>query len=169
MRLSAAIGSLIIVVPAIAQTGVPAAATAAPAVTRPALISNVDVAPGDSNLVRAAKLSVAARLRSGTSSAFVINNHTLMRAYGSTGGVPAGPSGRSAPGETIAPVDPASNRAALMKQRDTLTRDLQHARVESDEVYGDNIDEDLAAKRMSEIPKQLEKIDKKLNPPQPHE
>jgi hypothetical protein len=170
MRVSALVVSLLAVLPAAAQTTATAPAPAAPFPGKPALITNVAPSAGDSNLVRAAKLAVAARMRNAAPSTFVINNTTLIHVARSGPPPPAPPrysSAPSAPSPAAAPAPTGTNQADLTRKREELTQQLNQARVQSDEVYADSMDEELAQKRMQEIPQQIEQLDRKLNAPPP--
>jgi hypothetical protein len=155
----------LIAVPCLAQTADSSSAL-------PVLISDTNVVPGDSRLVAAAKTVVAARMRSQTHAA-VLDNRQVAGSTGvisqSSGRPIAGLSGSS---PNAAPVsrpkaDPSYARAVEQKRQNL--KNEQHVMAEEhDQPYGGDIPEDRTVQRMTEIPKEIDRLPT-VPPPPPHE
>lgn len=155
--------------------------TAAPPSGRtiPALLSSTVPSSQDSRLVLAAKRTVALRQQSRRGSGWVIDNAFVQQARGGSFSVRSG-TGAATAGSSTAPavasndagssfgtqnvpadvkirtsanngVDPA----AEARRQEALAREMTRMRQESEQPYGDNVDEDLVDKRLSEIPKEM--------------
>ncbi|HUJ14079.1 MAG TPA: hypothetical protein VL284_09860 [Thermoanaerobaculia bacterium] len=141
-----------------------------------ALLSDTHLRAGDSDLVRAAKISVAARLALGLHSSTLIDNDTLRLLSGhlSTSSSPAYlPDSASYP-QAAAPAPPEYNgpspaqRAQIQQRIDNLQREQAIMAHESEQPWSDEIDEDRVEQRMTQIPQELNQAQQQLNPqPQP--
>lgn len=158
----------LIVSTAVLAIALPAAAQSTSTPPRPALISDTIVRVEDSPLVRAAKIAVASRL-GGTST--VIDYNYMRRTLGhisETTGPATMPfvGGGKATAEhssSFAAVPPPVDRAAVQQKIDNLRQEQQRMHAETLEPYGGDVDEDYAERRMSEIPKEINKLE---SPPQ---
>jgi hypothetical protein len=147
------------------------AADAPPPSGTSALISDVTVNPNDSPLVRAAKMAVASRAQMTIHSAVVIDNASLRSIGGhisqASGEVAAFPSA-SAPirpdQPTPAGVSPA-DRTRIQSRINDLRREQGVMAEEADQPYGGLVNEDLANKRLTEIPGQINRLQNQLTPP----
>lgn len=162
-----------------AQTAAPAS-TPAPAVMKPTLISDLEIRSDDSALVRAAKTTVAARMRDASRSTGVLINDSYVR--NATGGriseahssapLPSfnGPStAQQGGGPTLnnMPNVAGVNRAAVERQQQQLRQEQGRAYQESMQPWGGDIGEDRATQRLTQIPGEMQQNQKKLNPPHP--
>jgi hypothetical protein len=131
----------------------------------PALLHDFAERPGDSPLVRAAKQSLALR-RNGRSSGWVVNDTMVRHLHGEY--VPA-TSQRAAPevpAVSAATQDPV-DRQAIARKIQAARQEMLRMAQESDEPYGGDISEDRVQQRMSQLPGEIDTLNKQLNPPPP--
>jgi hypothetical protein len=145
---------------------------------KPSLITDTAISNNDSALVRAAKTTVAARMRdAGRSTGVVINDayikaHQGGRISESSGGA-ALPTYSSAPltsqnnatSAINAPNVASVNRAAVEAENQRLRQEQARAGAEMDEPYGGNngMEEDRAEQRSTQIPQQINRNSQQLN------
>jgi hypothetical protein len=127
----------------------------------PALITSSTPVTGDSALVRAAKAAVARRMRE---TAPVIDTSSMKK----TGGHYS----QSTSTNTMVPVSspavnqvgpgspppPAVDRAATEKKIEALKQEERRMHEQDLEPFGGDVEEDLVAKRIDEIPKEVKKL-----------
>lgn len=142
---------------------------------RPSLISDVSITGNDSELVRAAKKTVAARMRDASRSSGVLINDSYIREHQagristSSGGaaLPAALADQTKAASAInIPNIPSVNRAAVERENQRLRDEQARAAAEMDEPYGGNatgMEEDRAEQRSTQIPKQIQKNNEQLN------
>ena len=148
----------------------PAVATS----SRPSLISNVSLANNDSELVRAAKTAVAARMRDASRSTGVLINDAYIRTHQagrmSESSSPLRPLPEVATQTSATVVNPPQaqdNRAAVAQKRQALRQEQARAASEMDEPYGgNNMEEDRANQRMTQIPREMQQNEQQVNPPE---
>jgi hypothetical protein len=136
---------------------------------RPPLTSTTLVQAGDSPMVRAAKRAVAARQPGGMRIMIdnnVVGQGRMYQANEPTAALPIyRPTVPDLPEASPAP--PAGPSAAEVKQKvEALKNEQARTFADSDDQYGNEIDEDLAEKRMSEIPQQIQTLQTPLQTPQ---
>ena len=144
--------------------------------TQPALIANVKIQPGDSDLVRAAKMTVASRINS-HQKAVVIDESYMRRVNGGRLSAPTGPAALPASTEarslktaqvTVTPAaQPTVYRAAVERKIDSLKQEQQRMAAEGDEPYGGDVEEGRSEQRMTQIPGEIEKAQQTIQPPTP--
>ncbi|MBV8517448.1 MAG: hypothetical protein JO197_08610 [Acidobacteria bacterium] len=146
-----------------------APAPAADATTAPPLTSSTVVQAGDSPMVSAAKRAVAAR--HGSRDRIMVDNNVVGRGHMFQANEPTAalpiyrPTDPDLPEASPAP--PTGPSAAEIREKVTTLQNEQ-ARTfdDSDDQYGNEIDEDLAEKRMTEIPQQIQTLQTPLVTPQ---
>jgi hypothetical protein len=138
---------------------------------RPLLIPTVALSPGDSALVRTAKLSVAAR----HGAIAVINDETIAHSNGR--GVVSFASGtlepiRSAsapPALNNAPAGPASapsqDRSKVVERQKALADEHARMREEAEQPYGGVVEEDKVNQRLNQIPQEQQQLQPQPPPP----
>jgi hypothetical protein len=140
------------------------AADTPPATRHSALISDVVVLPGDSPLVRAAKISAARRAQMTVHSAKVIDNSSLITTGGhlSIGTIAPPPSVRSAydaplPVDPTTPANGGEQRAAAEKEKarvEALRQEQAYMASQEQEPYSEILD-DHVTKRLEQIPNEI--------------
>jgi hypothetical protein len=155
----------------IAVLAVALSAAAQPTSTpqRPALVSDTTVRADDSPLVRAAKIAVASRLGGSIVIDYVYMRRTTGHISEATGPalMPVNVGGAKTAAEhssTFAAQSQPVDRAAVQQKIEALRQEQQRMHAETDEPYGGDVNEDQAERRMSEIPKEINKLQ---NPPPP--
>jgi hypothetical protein len=167
------ISCFLIAAPSFAQTTVTTADAAPAPHATPALLSSTVPAPQDSRLVLAAKRTVAARMRGSRGTTVVIDNLFVQRSHGSistSSGSTPGPASIGSPSDAPAVGGPASSTAmkvrtgtaasgldavAEARRQRALTDEQNRMRVESEQPYGDNVDEDRVTQRLTQIPGEM--------------
>lgn len=152
----------------------PAAAEAAPLV--PALVPDTAIKPGDSDLVRAAKTTLARRQKSRT---VVIDNKSIRTATGARVSEPTQPlapitqaSGESKPIVTprMRTGVPGFDREAVEKRIATLKKEQERLHAEQLEAPYTETDEGATAQKLTKVQEEIDKLQKSLSeakPPQP--
>jgi hypothetical protein len=153
-------------------------ASAALAQTVAPLIQDATVQPGDSPLVAAAKRALAARQRAvGSDSAWVIDD-SMVRHFRIADAAapppslpPASAPTRAEVPSTFSSYDGTAARQQQERERAALQREQQLMAEENDQPYGGGVSEDHVVERMTQIPKQIEAIDRQAqqqpSPPPP--
>jgi hypothetical protein len=138
--------------------------------TTPVLMSDVRVQTGDSEMLQAAKKAVASRQKTRR---FVIDMNALIAAQGVVLSTSEGGASVSHYAYT-APEQRHEDRSAAMKERAELEQrraalQQEMAEMAFHEEQGENADgtEDMAVRRSSEIPNQIQEINRQLNTPTP--
>jgi hypothetical protein len=138
------------------------------------LISDLTVQPGDSRLVRAAKIAIATRQRQTMHSSMVIDNNALLNSGGhlSTQTSPGAALPNSYYAQTTAqPSSPSGTapeaRAKAEQKVQSLRREQGRMNEEAEQQYANEVDEDLVTKRMTEIPTEINAAQHQLTPPPP--
>lgn len=181
-QLAFTISALLLAAPSFAQITVssPARTEGRP---MPALLSSLASAPGDSGLVRAAKATVAARMRTKGGTAVLIDNAFVQSSRGSLSGPSASSATNSGTSMPSYPL-PTEERTAVTegrgvrtgqstqsgpdpmaeaRRKQQLAQEQGRMRSEAEQPYGDNVNEDLVTKRLTEIPGEMV-----TPPPPPH-
>jgi hypothetical protein len=146
---------------------------------RPSLISDVSITGNDSELVRAAKKTVAARLRDASRSSGVLINDVYLREHqagrisvssGAVASLPPLPGDMSTQTKAASAVNAPNivsvDRAAIERENQRLRDEQARAAAEMDEPYGGNatgMEEDRAEQRSTQIPQQIQKNNQQLN------
>lgn len=158
----------LVTVPALPQT---ASVTTGATASAPALVHDTIIRDGDSALVRAAKRTVALRLQAlvapvAVDAQFVSQSHGHIAISTSTGAALPSLSPQKSTSDRRAAAKPApppgEDRAALEQRLANQQKELHRAAEESDQPYGNEVDEDLVAKRMSQLPAEIKKTEQQL-------
>ena len=139
-----------------------------------ALISDTAVKATDSPLVRAAKMVAAQRKGLVEHSPTVITNDTLKLTGGhisTSSSVPYAPDpGNLLPGPSDPPPPPpaglsTADRAKIEQKIQNLQTEQRIMAHEADQPWSDEIDEGKVEQRMTQIPGEINQLQKQLNPP----
>ena len=143
---------------------------------KPSLISVVSITENDSELVRAAKKTVAARLRDAPRSSGIVINDAYMREH-QTGRISTSSGAAALPADIPdqtkaaspinAPYIPSIDRAAVERENQRLRDEQARAGAEMDEPYGGNatgMEEDRAEQRSTQLPREIQKNQQQMNP-----
>jgi hypothetical protein len=147
-----------------------AATTEAPAAI-PALVPDTSIKAGDSDLVRAAKTTLARRQKARP---MVIDNKSIKTATGSRVSEPTQPLAPikepseskpivTPPMRTGAP--PAVEREAIAKHISSLKKEQERLHAEELEAPYSESDEGATAQKLSKIQTEIDKLQKSLNEP----
>jgi hypothetical protein len=138
------------------------------------LVDNTSVLPGDSPLVAAAKRSLAARRGTLAAQNGWVIDDSMVRHRLLVDAAPAPPlrtastPGSTAPPSTFSSNDGTAARQQLQKQRTALQREMQILAEENDQPYGGDISEDRVVQRLTQIPAEVQAIERKsAQPPLP--
>jgi hypothetical protein len=138
---------------------------------QPELIRTVAIHSGDSPLVQAAKKAVAARQNS--KSRIKINDRTVRGAgHVSQGTGPAVVSMNLPPAPSYAPppgADPAdvARQKELAAKIEALKQEQERMAAEADEPYGGDVEEDRVDQRQSQIPQEIDQLQRQQTPSRP--
>ncbi len=144
---------------------------------RPALISDLNIRANDSQLVAAAKRTVAHR-QGVSGQRWVVDDTYLRNATGrvsqssgtalgaNTIGASGGPSAGAASYTAPAVPDPA---AAAAKKVDTLKNEQARMHDESLQPYGGDVNEDRVTQRLTQIPGEIQKAQQPAGTTQPQQ
>jgi hypothetical protein len=143
----------------------------------PPLLTNVNEVAGDSRLVRAAKQTVAARRRM-TGKTWKIDDsmvgHQVAVAPGPKSGNVSGPANRggayadSRSASTFSSAAPGASRSDLQAKKASLKNEQSRMSEETDQPYSGDVDQEKAEQRLTQVPAQINQVDKQLErkPPQ---
>jgi len=144
--------------------------------TTPALTKTVAANPNDSPMVRAAKRAVAARVHPSQRRVISLTTSNtrgrLAFATGPTEGpkvpppAPTGPTPAAVYQAAMAKQEAAKRAVAVQEKLEQLQIEASRLNEEIDEPYGNDVDEDLAEKRLAEIEAERKKL-QQANPPPP--
>ncbi len=146
----------------------------APAPAKPSLIGNVSPSSSDSPLVRAAKATVAARMREAARSTGVVINESYMKTHDggrvseahSSAELPPLPRQQTAGASQGAPAAaPEVDHASIERKQQQLRQEQARAAAEMNEPYGGNngMEEDHAQQRSTQIPQEIQKNQQQMN------
>ena len=171
-------GILMCAARAIGQSA-PATTQPAEGSTTPALTKTVVANPNDSPMVRPAKRAVAARVHPSQRRVISLTTSNtrgrLAFATGPTEGpkvpppTPTGPpvSATAAQQPAGGEQEAAKRAVAVQEKLEQLQIEASRMSAETDEPYGNDVDEDLAEKRLAEIEAERKKLQQSYPPPPP--
>jgi|GEM_PF-4240674 len=141
----------------------PGAAQETPSPT-PALLHDFAERPDDSPLVRAAKRSLALR-QTRRSSGWVVNDAMVRHRH--VDYAPAQQQAAEVPAVSATPQPPAVDRQAVERKLQNARQEMLRMAQESDEPYGGDISEDRAQQRLTQLPGEIDTLNKQLHPAPP--
>jgi hypothetical protein len=134
----------------------------------PALVHDFYERPDDSRLVRAAKRSLALRQKgTGRSSGWVVNDAMVRHLH--VDNAPSAPqqAAGEVPANAASAAQPPVNRPALEKKLQDAREEMARMAQESNETYAGDIEEDKINQRLTQLPNEIETLNKQLQPAPP--